>query len=160
MEAILFTIGFCLVIVGVVSYVLYTHRDRSVPLGYGNSKVVLTTGVTVDMVKRALEMAVNCLLSYSHLPENQIHLAAQNLYLVVLPVDVIKDSYGRMVGGESIPGSSEVGKDLSTICHELAHVVEYRITFKANDTHTGWEENGIFPADRAYRAQLEASKSS
>lgn len=64
------------------------------------------------------------------------------------------DRAGQKVGGSTEFYGIIVASDLSSMFHELVHLVEWRTTGEADGTHSTWAARGVWAADDLFRGWL------
>lgn len=90
-------------------------------------------------------------------PPSQVNSVCQSLSIRVMPVDSWTNEFGQKVGGDTrLPFCPTVGKDLSSLLHEMVHCVEYQADGAFDNGHVKWEARGVWVADNEYRAWLQS----
>lgn len=80
--------------------------------------------------------------------------ALARLRVIVAPTGTWKDSAGQTVGGQTYFTIIQVDQGLTSLCHEVAHVLEFAIDGAVDALHSRWEARGIHAADEDYRLKL------
>lgn len=97
----------------------------------------------------------------TNFPPDRVQTALANVSIKVMPVDSWLNAAGQKVGGEvTVPFCPTVCRDLSSLFHELVHVVEFSATGMTDDAHEQWESRGVWRADAEFRAWLDSSPDS
>lgn len=129
----------------------------SVPMTYVGEVNPLALGLAVN---QALELLVRL----GPWPRETLfgRLTSVEPVLSIQKTNLWFNSAGQKVGGETVGNVLRVGKDLSALCHELAHLsqmVSLGITDHSFDPktgkHPGWDKSGLDQADQAYRSWLK-----
>jgi hypothetical protein len=122
----------------------YVTANRIVPKDFSLSELA--------RFEFALDLAVDSLSAvWSH--ERIATLASTHHYLVVA-FPTWKNLAGVTVGGELDGDVLKVGRDLSALCHELAHACQREFDHVIDEHHQSWPGRGITAADDAYRSAL------
>lgn len=125
---------------------------------------LLPVGYSGPDVNACLESAVRCLKRHTNFPASAYDSALPHVSVVVMA----SEKWQQVVGGAPVGGETErtaaayvvkVGRDVSALCHELAHVLEYATGGEPDYTHAGWTDRNIWAADEEYRAWLKEAAS-
>lgn len=158
----------CVVVMLLISgtVVLVEVRRRRVfdwqklPMG---GSYILPIGYTGVDIPTALDKAVECLKRETNFPPALYNSTLPFVSIVVMAADKWKNRAGVWVGGETERlGNAymvRVEKGGSSLCHELAHVMEYAAMNEADYEHASWTDKHIWAADEAYRAWLKEATS-
>lgn len=101
----------------------------------------------VDRVRleQAFLKARELLWSRTNFPPDRTQAALENVSIKVMPVDSWLNAAGQKVGGEmTVPFCPTVCRDLSSLFHELVHVVEFSSVGVTDDAHSEWEARGVW----------------
>lgn len=113
-------------------------------------------GYDLDFLRAAIEKAQACLV-LTGWSAHAIVDATSNVRVLVNRELEWRDGWGRKIAGmcDVETGKMEVGRDLSALCHELGHLLLWRIDGKRADEHDGaWDARGVDRAISAYQAWL------
>lgn len=154
-----FVVGLVLAIAGAA--VLMVARFKAVttidwrPLGLDQIQVSTPEGLDTDRLVAAIAKAKVCLCAVWDAARVQAALADVKIRVELEPAWYVG---GSKVAGVADPqaGVVTVGRDLSALCHEFAHVAQWRIDRRREDGHVGWVANGIEAATGAYLAWLKS----
>lgn len=163
------TIGVILIVVmlvtsGIIVAVELKRRRvfdwEKLPTGGG---YILPVGYTGIDLPTALDKAVSLLQQHTDFPTALYNSTLPFVSVVVMSVEKWRNRANIWVGGETERlGSSymvRVERGGSSLCHELAHVMEYAAFGEADYEHAGWTDKKIWTADEAYRAWLKEQTS-
>lgn len=101
----------------------------------------------------AVNLAVGCLLSDARWTKTQITDALRrDFYVYVFADDEFAGKPG--IAGYEANGVLGVNRKLTTLCHELGHMLQERIEGAVDFEHAHFEVDGINKAERAYLRQL------
>lgn len=135
-----------------------SKEPRWVPLGsvlYPGARCAGYLGAAVldrELLARCLECAADRLMARTWTPA-QVRAVALNVQIQVMPVA----KWQQMGGADSVAGEAEgnvarIGSDYLALAHELAHLVEARVSGRADASHASWERRGIRLAEAEYEA--------
>lgn len=130
------------------------------PLHFGGS-FITPVGYTGPDINRCFEKAIDCLKEQRCFEGPTVPWTPTMLRvsIVVMSAEKWTNNWGQWVGGETQRvGESfivRVERGASSLCHELAHVMEYATSDEADYEHAGWADKRIWAADEAYRAWLK-----
>ena len=113
--------------------------------------------VTVAWVDVFLSYAVASLAAHGPWSRELVEQAAKSLRIIVNPFSAWKDMSGQSVGGQAYFYTVAVDAGLTSLCHELAHVLEFSADGRIDLNHDRWTERGIAVADADYRQKLDFS---
>lgn len=148
-----------LAIVGLVAHAIASQKPlpyRPLPDGFGSYYVEPMDGteVTAERLSDALHMAAQCLSLVW--PAAKVAEIASGCAVWVMAAEAQwTDSYGRTIAGQHIRRQLFVARNLSALCHELAHVVELELNSLVDMNHEGWAAKGIHAAIVQYQRWLE-----
>lgn len=111
--------------------------------------------VTVGVVDQRLQYAVSSLVRFGPWPAATLFPALADLRIIVNTTVSWIDFTGRQVGGQAYYSTIAVDLGLTSLCHEIAHVLEFRLDGKTDDLHQNWERRGITAADNEYRGKIQ-----
>lgn len=113
-------------------------------------------------VAAALQAALEALVAYGHWKREAAAVFARDVRVIVMAEETWTNWAGQKVGGETgLDGKVlYVGPSLSALCHEAAHLLEYYADSRVDYGHVGWQANGAWVADTAYRKWLAATGTS
>lgn len=117
------------------------------------AKVYSTDSAEVQQVDLALAKALDSLQEFGPWPTSKKEALAA-LRIIVAPTGTWKDSAGQTVGGQAYYTIIQVDQGLTSLCHEVAHVLEFAIDGAVDASHSRWEARGIHAADEDYRLKL------
>lgn len=133
-----------------------TVRWVKIPLA-GGAQYADEPHIDAKRLSEAFFKARDLLWTKTNFPPSRVNAALQNVSIKVMPFNTWQNGAGQTVGGEmTVPFCPTVGKDLSALFHELVHVVEFSHDGVTDDAHARWEVRGIWAADNAFRAWLQA----
>jgi len=115
----------------------------------------------VDPVRleQAFMRVRHLLWTRTNFPPDRVQTALENVSIKVMPVDSWLNGAGQKVGGEmTVPFCPTVCRDLSSLFHELVHVVEFSSVGVTDDAHSEWEARGVWRGDAEFRAWLIEGK--
>lgn len=101
----------------------------------------------------ALDLVRQALAANTALPPAFVDRVISRLSILVLEGEEWTDS-GNRIGGSSESYLLKVPKSLSSLLHEVLHVIELEMRGEAAHDHEMWLENGFWAADSAYRRAL------
>lgn len=126
------------------------------PLTGTTVKATYSGNVSPGTVALALERAVNCLQIYGPWKHEDLLRGLNGVMIQVKDAEAWTQAIGgQRVGGETVGDVIVVGRDLSALCHELAHLAEAMVDVPpwADNDHVGWQARGIWRADAVYRGK-------
>lgn len=156
---VIFIVGLVLAIAGAAVLLVARFKAATTvdwrPLGLDQVQVSTPPGLDTDRLVAALAKAKVCLCSVWDAARVQAALADVKIRVEPEPAWFVG---GSKVAGVADPdaGVVTVGRDLSALCHELAHVAQWRIDRRREDAHVGWVANGIEAATGVYLAWLKS----
>lgn len=107
------------------------------------------------MVGRALSLAMDAFSQVWSIKLVRYAVQTGDLHVQVMPGKSWLNIAGARVGGEQYQNHIRVCADLSSLAHELAHFLQWRLDDgKVDYAHVSWNA-GIWQADDAYRAALK-----
>lgn len=127
---------------------------KKIPLSGGAQ---YTGEVNDVLLVGAFFKARELLWTKTNFPQARVNSACQSISIKILSVDSWLNSVGQKVGGETtIPFCPTIGRDLSSLLHEIVHCVEWSCDGAYDMTHTTWAARGVWAADNEFRAWLLA----
>lgn len=121
---------------------------------------LLPVGYTGRDLDTCVQAAVRCLKKHTNFPGMLYDATLPRVSVVVMSTD----KWQQPLGGQWVGGETErvgaayvvkVGRDVSALCHELAHVMEYAASGEADYQHLAWTDKNVWAADEEYRAWLK-----
>ena len=110
-------------------------------------------------VAAALLHAIEALCSVWQLAPVYDAVARAGVRVQVMAEESWLNSGGVKVGGEQDGNVLRVGRSMSALCHELAHLLEWKLDAVRDDAHAGWTQKAIWAADEKYRQAVMGGKS-
>jgi hypothetical protein len=156
LSAVLLVAVMLLLSAGVVAYKLRQTRAFDWKHLAGGGVYILPLGYEGPDLQRCFDKAVELLATpFPTFPKETL----AGVSVIVMAAEKWKNRAGETVGGEMEKLGTgyilRVEKGLSSLCHELAHVMEYAVDGEADHAHARWGERGVWKADEAYRAWLK-----
>lgn len=112
-------------------------------------------GVDPARVAAALDEAARALAAHVEgWDATTVSRALRGCRVLVVAAEEWTNRDGRRVGGEQDGNVLKVGRSLSALCHEAAHLCEAAEPSGADASHGTWARRGVWAADEAYRAWL------
>ena len=128
-----------------------------IPFCGSGSGFVVPVGFDVLRLGNACIQAGACLVESGRWTQGQVDSVLATLHVIVVQAD----SWVDPASGVRIAGYSDfsltVGRDLSALCHELAHLCESTIDRIVDETHSRWASDGTHAAIGRYEAWLASS---
>ena len=156
--SLVIAIGLLLIVFSIIAIILFykikqTQDDAAlwVSLPGRAAKAIVAPPQTLETLDLAFSYALAALTE--HGPWKNPAVALEGLRIIVNAADSWKDSTGSNVGGQAYFMTIAVGQDLSALCHEMIHALEFALDGKVDNAHQTWLARGLQRADNAYRAK-------
>lgn len=139
--------------IGFMLYRVWDSRVRWTPLGFASIQYFAEDqGFEPKKLYEAVNFAIGCLISDSKWPES-ITVTMLQSFKVYVHAD---DKYAGKPGTSGYQNGDVIGvnRKLTTICHELGHLLQERIDHITDYEHARWGSDGFVKAEGAYSAWL------
>ena len=151
------------VIVGISLWAWWRYRKASIPWVpleshgyYPGSNFFGPADVSPKHVVECLQHAESALIKHTKWTAANLAVVGPLVHVWAVPAESWTDLWGRKVAGLQIGYMLQVGKSLSALCHEMAHLCEMVLDKEIDDTHSTWKDDGILKAIDEYGAWLKA----
>jgi hypothetical protein len=125
--------------------------QRPLPGYYVTSAYSAPNGYPAERIARAMQMAETCLIRHAkRLNAGRVAAVCLRAYVQVLPSGSAPDMGGRDVRGPAVGHVLQVGARLDSLAHELAHLCEAVLDREVDESHSLWEQDGLWRAVTAY----------
>ena len=108
--------------------------------------------VTDSQVKGAVNLAIDALSAVW--TKATVIRQLEGVSIFVVNGSKWQNIAGQWVGGEQDGGVLKVDIGLTSLMHEMAHLMEFKLTGKTDDSHLMWQSNGLYAADNVYRNEV------
>jgi hypothetical protein len=135
--------------IGYALYRAWDSRVRWVPLGFAGAQYFAEDfNFKPRFLNAALNFAIGCLIENSKWPQAVTASALQN-FKVYVHAD---DKYAGKPGISGYQSGDVIGvnRKLTTLCHELGHLLQERIDHLIDYEHVKFKSDGIDNADREF----------
>ncbi len=137
--------------IGTILWKVWTRRVKWQPLllGYlGIQYFAVNNCVPADRLRMAVDKARAYLILNSKWPTSQVERALGGFNIYVFDDDVNAGKVGRF--GYQSGNIIGVNRKLTTLCHEMGHLLHERVENIADYYHTRWDADGFTAAEKAY----------
>ena len=143
--------------VGFILYRVWSKRVKWVDLNFrGVQYFAQDSEFSADFLAKAFTVAVNALVANARWPASVVERALLQFKVYVFADDVNAGVPGR--SGYQSGNILGVNRKLTTLCHEMGHLLHERIEKIVDYDHTRWMSDGFERAERVYSDWLHAPK--
>lgn len=135
--------------IGFIVYRVWRERIKWVDLHFRGVQYFAQDGnFSAGFLTAALNAAVNALIANSKWPPSVVDKALGSFNVYVFADDVNAGKPGR--AGYQSGDILGVNRRLTTLCHEMGHLLQERIEKVVDYEHSTWLPDGFVAAERVY----------